>query len=49
MDVIERAASGSGNLQKLVLDGAHKVLLGVTSVQEVLRVSRAAQAAGLPS
>jgi type II secretory ATPase GspE/PulE/Tfp pilus assembly ATPase PilB-like protein len=49
LDVIERAASGSGNLQKLVLDGAHKVLLGVTSVQEVLRVSRAAQAAGLPS
>ena len=49
LDVIERAATGSGNLQKLVLDGAHKVLEGVTSVQEVLRVSRAAQAAGLPS
>jgi len=46
---IERAAVGAGSLQKLALDGALKALEGVTSLSEVLRVSRAAHAAGLDS
>jgi type IV pilus assembly protein PilB len=46
---IESAAVGSGSLQKLALDGALKALEGVTSLSEVLRVSRAAHAAGLES
>ena len=33
-------AIGSGKLQALVIDGARKVLQGVTSVNEVLRVTR---------
>ena len=44
---IERAAEGAGSLQKLSIDGAQKALAGVTSLSEVLRVSRAAHAAGL--
>ena len=44
---IERAAEGAGSLQKLAIDGAQKALSGVTSLSEVLRVSRAAHAAGL--
>jgi type IV pilus assembly protein PilB len=44
---IERAAEGAGSLQKLSSDGAQKALAGVTSLSEVLRVSRAAHAAGL--
>ena len=46
---IESAAVGTGSLQKLAVDGALKALDGVTSLSEVLRVSRAAHAAGLES
>ncbi len=44
LEGIKRAASGSGNLQSLVADGARKVLRGETSVTEVLRVTRLASA-----
>jgi type IV pilus assembly protein PilB len=37
---ITEAAKGSGMLQALVIDGARKVLSGVTTVEEVLRVTR---------
>jgi type II secretory ATPase GspE/PulE/Tfp pilus assembly ATPase PilB-like protein len=37
---ITEAATGSGMLQALVIDGARKVLSGVTTVEEVLRVTR---------
>ena len=37
---ITDAAKGSGRLQELVIDGARKVLNGVTTVSEVLRVTR---------
>lgn len=46
---IEGAAVGAGSLQKLAIDGALKALEGITSLSEVLRVSRAAHAAGLES
>jgi type II secretory ATPase GspE/PulE/Tfp pilus assembly ATPase PilB-like protein len=37
---ITEAATGSGMLQTLVIDGARKVIGGVTTVEEVLRVTR---------
>jgi len=37
---ITEVAKGSGKLQELVIDGARKVLNGVTTVGEVLRVTR---------
>jgi type II secretory ATPase GspE/PulE/Tfp pilus assembly ATPase PilB-like protein len=40
LERISEAAEGSGKLQALVIDGARKVLQGVTSVSEVLRVTR---------
>jgi type IV pilus assembly protein PilB len=40
LEKITEAAEGSGKLQPLVIDGARKVLQGVTSVSEVLRVTR---------
>jgi type IV pilus assembly protein PilB len=40
LEKITKAAIGSGKLQALVIDGARKVLQGVTSVNEVLRVTR---------
>ena len=40
LEDITEAATGSGMLQALVIDGARKVLGGVTTVEEVLRVTR---------
>ena len=40
LEKITEAAKRSGKLQALVIDGARKVLQGVTSVNEVLRVTR---------
>ncbi len=40
LDVLRAAALGSGSLRPLVRDGARKVIGGVTSVTEVLRVCR---------
>ena len=40
LEQITEAAEGSGKLQPLVIDGGRKVLQGVTSVSEVLRVTR---------
>jgi type IV pilus assembly protein PilB len=42
LESITESAKGSGMLQPLVIDGARKVLQGVTSVGEVLRVTRSA-------
>ena len=40
LDVIRRAALASGRLRPLIIDGARKVLRGMTTVTEVLRVCR---------
>jgi len=40
LEDITEAATGSGMLQALVIDGARKVLGGLTTVEEVLRVTR---------
>ena len=40
LDVIRRAALSTGRLRPLVADGARKVLRGMTTVTEVLRVCR---------
>jgi type IV pilus assembly protein PilB len=40
LDVLRASALGSGSLRPLVRDGARKVIGGVTSVTEVLRVCR---------
>jgi type IV pilus assembly protein PilB len=45
LDAIRRRALSTGRLQPLVVDGARKVLQGVTTVTEVLRVSGTGAAA----
>jgi type II secretory ATPase GspE/PulE/Tfp pilus assembly ATPase PilB-like protein len=40
LEDITEAATGSGMLQALVIDGARKVIAGTTTVEEVLRVTR---------
>ena len=40
LERISEVAESSGKLQALVVDGARKVLQGVTSVSEVMRVTR---------
>ena len=39
LEAIRKAALGGGQLQPLMLDGSRKVLQGVTTVSEVLRVA----------
>jgi type IV pilus assembly protein PilB len=45
LDQIRNAALASGRMHPLIADGARKVLAGTTSVNEVLRVTRAHEAA----
>ncbi len=40
LDVIRKTALGSGRLRPLIKDGSRKVIKGLTTVHEVLRVCR---------
>jgi type II secretory ATPase GspE/PulE/Tfp pilus assembly ATPase PilB-like protein len=46
LDKVREVALSSGRLRPLIADGARKVIMGLTSVTEILRVSRAHESAG---
>ena len=39
LEAFRNAAAGSGRLRPLAIDGARKVLAGITSIEEVLRAT----------